>query len=177
MNETIENEQIEDWDKHSPLDTIDWVDDDMKHIQKKYVMYNKNDETFGEIVFTEGQYTMNEGDENEEKRQYQDVSVCISDNGLNTVNDEYVLYKQEDAEELGQGLASRFGSTLGNWRGVILVHMKHGGDDWGSACYLQHIIRDKGTWVRGVNNLGLVVFVRRDIVERENIPIFKYKSG
>ncbi len=174
----------EDWDRHSPPDTIEWVDEEMAHVQKKYVMYNKHEDTYGDIVFTEGQYTMNEGEDYNDKEdapekvEYQDVSVCSGDHGLHTVGDDHVFYKQEDAEELGRKLAAQFGSTLGNWRGVILVHMKHGGGDWGSACYLKHIERGRhGDWLRGVNNLGLVVFVRRDILERENIKYFKHSTS
>jgi len=169
----------EDWDRQEPPEQLDWVDGDMREIRNKWILWNKYHESWGEMIFTEGQYTMNEGEDDpefpEEKVEYQDVSV-MSEEGLHTIGDDFVFYDRQEAEDLSQSIwdgllpsLEMFDDLAADQPLIQLVAFRHGGSDWGSACSVE--------WDdMSVNRLGLGIVIRRDLLERLNIPYHKYEA-
>lgn len=166
-------------DKTYPPDNIDWVDDEVKEIIDNWILWNDLHEAYGEMVATEGTMISNEDSDDPEwpetEENYQDISVMY-DEGLYTIGDDYVFSTKKEADAFAHLIWEGFIQSIEEFDDlateqplVKVVLFKHGGNDWGSACYVQ--------WLNGsINNLGYGVVIRRDLLERLKVPYHKASS-
>lgn len=151
-------------DRTEPPDTLPWVDQFMREVQAKYLFHDIISDNFYPIVFSEETSTNDEGEET----HYQEVCFKTED-GLQTINDEYVHHKHAEAMKLIEGLP-----LTPNQKALLSKHellspeylvykvfaFRHSGDDWGSARTIEETVL--------VNKLGWGIFRRRDLPEAPN---------
>ncbi len=163
--------EFEDWQRTEPFDQLDWVDDYMREVRNKYLLWDKEYGGAHEIVFTEGQYTMECDDPCDRVRDFQEVCFWNGEQE-EAVIDDHVYYNRDEAESA----AKRIRRNLLGWRrhlkqnkdAVVVLAFRHGDNEMGNACTIEPSVM--------VNRLGWAVFVRRDLLEDTNMIIHKYPT-
>lgn len=157
-----------DWERNEPPLQLEWVDQFMREVQSKYLLWDKQ---YGEgaypIVFTEGQYTFDSDEP--EVRKFQEVAFFDGD-GLIAIGDDHVYWKRSEAMIAAKAARIRLlgdRRLLPEYREAVRVWaFRHGDSEWGTACSIEKSVR--------VNRLGWAVFVRRDLLEGTNIVVPEY---
>lgn len=144
----------ENWrelNRTEPPDTLPWVDQFMRDVQRDYLFYNKVDNVFAPIVFSEETTTNDEGEENHCQE------VCFrTDDGTQPINDEYVYYKHKDAMSKLITLDKKLKRRVN----LFIFAFRHPEDDYSSARTIEETVL--------VNKLGWGIFRRRDLPEAPN---------
>jgi len=153
-----------DTDKTMPPHKFKFVTPYMRDIQKNFLLYLNG--KFYPFVFSKGRYTIDEGEEEEEKRDFEEVCIWNSDeNILQTIGDDHV-YQPSDHElvekDMWDAAKSHEGVTF------QLVGFHHPSGDLGSA---RDIVPIDGMFI--VNRLGIAIVAERKTVEGK-YPIEDY---
>lgn len=135
-------------DRTEPPDTLPWVDQFMRNVQRNCHFYNKVDNVFAPIVFSEETTVNDEGEENHCQE------VCFkTEDGLQPINDEYVYYKHKDA----MSKLITLNKKLRRGENLFIFGFRHPEDDYSSARTIEETVL--------VNKLGWGIFRRKDSLE------------
>jgi len=127
----------------------------MDNIEKNWILYNQQSGEYSEMF------------ENEE-------DLCITDKDtVYSITDDFVVYKRKEADTLAQELwecllpsLNEFDDLAADQPLIKVVAFRHDDNgDWTRAVSVE--------WSVIVNKLGYGVVVRRDLLERLNIPYYK----
>ncbi len=164
---------VEEWEKTEPNDKLEYVTDFMREIQSKYLFWDMVHGGAHEIVYTEGQYTMEDADPDDRVRYFEEVAFWNGEQ-LESVNDEHVYYDRDNAMQAAAVIRGNLLKAIGrgthkelNPAPVWVLAFRHSDSEWGNAYSIEPSV-----WV---NKLGWGVFVRRDLLEPLNMIIHKYE--
>jgi hypothetical protein len=144
-------------ERTEPPYELEWVSPFMREIQKDYVMYDREFDEFHPIVFSEGDYIMDEGEEEEETIDFQEVCLWNGE-ALETIIDDHVYPKYHEALEVFERLSEKIPHDK---EGIKILMFRHGDRDWGTACTIEPSVV--------VNKLGYGIFVRKDLLEGSKV--------